>query len=84
MDFAGSAEYNKDGCITQTTSTFLKGLYDNNDYFWEEVENLAYSCDGAYDEDSLKNFKESLSFLSEDEMKEAIEIYYNITKQEQA
>lgn len=83
MDFGGSSEFGKGGCITSTTSTYLKSKYDNGDYFWEEVENLAYSCSDEPDDDSLKNFKESLSFLPENEMEEALDIYNKMTNQEQ-
>lgn len=77
MDFTGSAEYGKDGCITETQTSYMKGKYDNNDYFWEEVENVVY---GYLDEvDALNKLKQYLSFLSPHEL-EQVELIFNQVK----
>lgn len=80
MDFAGSAYYTPTGVGQETTSTYLKGVYDNDMNFMGEVENQAYML--CEEENGLEQFKNMLSFLPEDELEEAIELF-NEVKEEQ-
>lgn len=75
-DFAGKYECNSEGEESDECYKYMQGIYiTDKDLFWMEVDSMDFDWIESIDE-----LKQEYTFLTEDEMKELIDIYKQKTE----